>query len=92
MASGTGDPNWIPDLLHLNDWTSALAPAYLAWSGRSIPSVLTIHNLAHRGLFAPCRRWSNQARPDAALAHDRQRRPHRAPGPRARSRVQRPHR
>ncbi len=52
IASGTGDPNWIPDLLHLNDWTSALAPAYLAWSGRSIPSVLTIHNLAHRGLFA----------------------------------------
>jgi len=52
IASGTGDPYWIPDLLHLNDWTSALAPAYLAWSGRSTPSVLTIHNLAHRGLFA----------------------------------------
>ncbi|MFN4923296.1 glycogen synthase GlgA [Bradyrhizobium sp.] len=52
IASGTGDPNWIPDLLHLNDWTSALAPAYLAWNGRSIPSVLTIHNLTHRGLFA----------------------------------------
>lgn len=53
MASGAGDPNWIPDLLHLNDWTSALAPAYLAWSGRPTPSVLTIHNLAHRGLFSP---------------------------------------
>lgn len=52
IASGAGDPNWIPELLHLNDWTSALAPAYLAWSGRSTPSVLTIHNLAHRGLFS----------------------------------------
>ncbi|KQT17276.1 glycogen synthase [Bradyrhizobium sp. Leaf396] len=52
IASGAGDPNWVPDLLHLNDWTSALAPAYLAWSGRSTPSVLTIHNLAHRGLFS----------------------------------------
>ena len=53
MASGRGDPSWVPDLLHLNDWTSALAPAYLQWSGRHTPSVLTIHNLAHRGLFAP---------------------------------------
>ena len=52
MASGPGDPGWVPDLLHLNDWTSALAPAYLQWSGRPTPSVLTIHNLAHRGLFA----------------------------------------
>lgn len=53
MASERRDPSWIPDLLHLNDWTSALAPAYLQWSGRQTPSVLTIHNLAHRGLFAP---------------------------------------
>src|SRR5215207_4167854 len=38
-------------LLHLNDWTSALTPGYLAWRGRPLPSVLTIHNLAYQGLF-----------------------------------------
>lgn len=53
MASGQGDASWAPNLLHLNDWTSALAPAYVTWSNRHTPSVLTIHNLAHRGLFAP---------------------------------------
>ena len=52
LARGVGDPSWIPDLLHLNDWTSALAPAYLRWSGHHTPTVLTIHNLAYRGLFA----------------------------------------
>ena len=26
-------------------------PAYLAWSGRKIPTILTIHNLAYQGLF-----------------------------------------
>lgn len=51
FASGSGDPNWRPDLLHLNDWPTALAPAYLAASGSNVPSVLTIHNLAYQGLF-----------------------------------------
>ncbi|MFC6742308.1 glycogen synthase GlgA [Methylobacterium tardum] len=45
------DPDWAADLLHLNDWQAALAPAYLAWRGRRVPSVLTIHNLAYQGLF-----------------------------------------
>jgi starch synthase len=35
----------------LNDWPSALAPAFLAWRGLSIPTILTIHNLAYQGLF-----------------------------------------
>ncbi len=45
------DPAWAADLLHLNDWQAALAPAYLAWGGERVPSVLTIHNLAYQGLF-----------------------------------------
>jgi starch synthase len=52
IACGVGHLRWRPDLLHLNDWPSALAPAYLAWRGASVPSVLTIHNLAYQGLFA----------------------------------------
>ncbi|MER2266309.1 glycogen synthase GlgA [Methylobacterium oxalidis] len=45
------DPAWAADLLHLNDWQAALAPAYLAWRSVRVPSVLTVHNLAYQGLF-----------------------------------------
>jgi starch synthase len=51
IACGMGDVRWTPDLLHLNDWPASLAPAYLAWRGRKVPSILTIHNLAYQGLF-----------------------------------------
>ena len=51
LAAGSGDLEWRPDLLHLNDWPSALAPAYMDWAGTACPSVLTIHNLAYQGLF-----------------------------------------
>src|SRR5216683_2776213 len=33
------------------DWPAALVPAYLAWNGVQIPTILTIHNLAYQGLF-----------------------------------------
>jgi starch synthase len=55
IAAGIDDLGWKADLLHLNDWPSSLAPAYLAWRGHQIPSVLTIHNLAYQGLFDPAR-------------------------------------
>ena len=48
---------WWPDIVHLNDWHSALAAAYLktTFSGdaryRTIGCVITIHNLQHQGLF-----------------------------------------
>lgn len=51
IAAGPADIHWKPDLLHLNDWPSALAPAFLAWRGLSTPTLLTIHNLAYQGLF-----------------------------------------
>src|SRR5215469_12007240 len=51
LAAGTLDRNWAADLVHANDWQAALVPAYLAWSGLKIPSLLTIHNLAYQGLF-----------------------------------------
>ncbi|MDB5641113.1 MAG: glgA [Hyphomicrobiales bacterium] len=51
MASGAGDPNWRPQLVHANDWPTALAPAYMAWRNVRIPTVFTIHNLAYQGLF-----------------------------------------
>ena len=51
LAAGNLDKNWAADLVHANDWQSAMVPAYLAWSGSNIPSILTIHNLAYQGLF-----------------------------------------
>ncbi|MCE8024218.1 glycogen synthase GlgA [Billgrantia aerodenitrificans] len=51
IAAGQAGLDWQPQLLHLNDWTCGLAPAYLEWMGRQVPSVFTIHNLAYQGLF-----------------------------------------
>lgn len=51
LAAGAVDPEWAADVLHVNDWHAALAPAYVAWRGQRIPSILTIHNLAYQGLF-----------------------------------------
>ncbi|MBR1190204.1 glycogen synthase GlgA [Bradyrhizobium sp. AUGA SZCCT0169] len=51
LAAGSLDRNWAADLVHANDWQAALTPAYLAWKGVQVPSILTIHNLAYQGLF-----------------------------------------
>jgi starch synthase len=51
LAAGRLDRNWAADVVHANDWQAALVPAYLAWSGARVPSILTIHNLAYQGLF-----------------------------------------
>jgi starch synthase len=55
IAAGEADPNWKPDVVHLNDWPSALAAGYLRWKGLATPSILTIHNLAYQGLYQPAR-------------------------------------
>lgn len=51
-----GAIGWQPDVLHLNDWPGGLAPAYLRWDATPVPSVLTLHNIAHQGLFPADRR------------------------------------
>jgi starch synthase len=49
--------DWYPDILHLNDWQTALAAAYLKTlyqsnpHYRSIRNLFTIHNMAFQGLF-----------------------------------------
>lgn len=55
IAAGEADPNWKPDILHVNDWPSALAPGYMRWKGLTTPSILTVHNLAYQGLYLPSR-------------------------------------
>lgn len=51
IAAGRGGLGWSPDLLHLNDWPTALASAYLRWEGHNIPTLLSVHNMAHQGVF-----------------------------------------
>ncbi len=50
-----GCDDWRPACLHLNDWQTALTAGYLAWSAIEAPTLLTIHNLAHQGLFEASR-------------------------------------
>ena len=48
---------WLPDIVHCHDWQSALVPVLLRTQHaadpvvRSLPVILTIHNLAYQGLF-----------------------------------------
>lgn len=53
----------IPDVIHANDWQTALVPVYLRlWYGkdrrfREIRCVYTIHNIGYRGQFSPDSLW-----------------------------------
>jgi len=61
---------WGPDVIHANDWHTALLPLYLktvyAWDGlfSDTRTVLTIHNLAYQGVFP------SEALPNLGLAAD----------------------
>lgn len=39
------------DVVHANDWPTALVAKYMADLGVRTPSLLTIHNVAHQGVF-----------------------------------------
>ncbi|KEP71512.1 glycogen synthase [Thioclava dalianensis] len=45
-----GVAGWRPDLVHAHDWHAGLVPWYLR--DETIPTVLTIHNVAFQGRFA----------------------------------------
>ncbi len=46
---------WMPDVIHANDWHTAVIPTWLAYEGRylseyrHLASLFTIHNLAYQG-------------------------------------------
>lgn len=50
---------WIPDVIHCNDWQTGLIPAFLkdnySWDRvfEQTATVLSIHNIAYQGRFAP---------------------------------------
>jgi starch synthase len=55
--------NWRPDIVHCNDWHTALMPVYLKTLYRHDPrfaqtrSLLTIHNQAYQGIFSKEQLW-----------------------------------
>ena len=53
LSSARSPLAWRPDVLHCHDWQAALAPVFLADEPERTPSVLTLHNLAFQGNFAP---------------------------------------
>ena len=53
LGSDASPLNWHPDLVHCNDWQTALTPAYLNFAQGAVPSVMTVHNLAFQGIFPP---------------------------------------
>jgi starch synthase len=70
LASRQSPVAWRAQLVHANDWQTGLAPAYaaLAYDG-STPSIITVHNLAFQGIFAP--RWvADLGLPAASFAVD----------------------
>jgi len=43
---------WRPDVVHCNDWPTALAPVYMRHGrGKRAATLITIHNLAFQGIF-----------------------------------------
>jgi len=54
---GVAQTGWVPDVVHCNDWHTALVPALLKVSQRvnptwrGLPTVFTIHNLTYQGRF-----------------------------------------
>jgi len=68
--------DWRPDIVHAHDWHTAPAVTWLATAGQSddrfrgIPSLFTIHNLAHQGrtdwdLFDQLGIWSHSLSEEA---------------------------
>ena len=57
VVESVGYLNWHPDVLHCNDWQTALVPIYLLEERHRIPqlydtkSVFTIHNIEYQGRY-----------------------------------------
>lgn len=56
--------DWQPEVVHCNDWQSALVPALLSLETERPRTVFTIHNLAYQGVF-PAALFAELELPDA---------------------------
>ena len=70
IALGLPGIEWMPQIVHCNDWHTGLAPAYLHFAeAAKVRSVFTIHNIAFQGLF-PRAALEQLALPAQAYAMD----------------------
>lgn len=53
LGSADTPVDWKAEVVHCNDWQTALAPAYLHFTKDGARSVMAIHNLAFQGIFPP---------------------------------------
>ncbi len=51
LAAGNSPLEWRPEVVHCNDWPTALAPVYMHFEHGQAGSITTVHNLAFQGLF-----------------------------------------
>ena len=51
LSSRASPLDWQPEVMHCNDWPTALAPVYLHFEQARAGTVMTVHNLAFQGLF-----------------------------------------
>ena len=51
LALDAAGLDWQPDLVHCNDWQTALVPPLLERRDNRPATIFTIHNLAYQGLF-----------------------------------------
>jgi len=51
LGSAGSPLEWRPEIVHCNDWPTALAPVYMHFESTRAGSVMTVHNLAFQGLF-----------------------------------------
>jgi len=51
LALNAAELNWQPDIVHCNDWQTALVPPLLQRHHLYPATLFTIHNLAYQGLF-----------------------------------------
>ncbi|PTV96935.1 starch synthase [Rhodobacter aestuarii] len=65
MVAREGAGDWRPDVLHAHDWQGALAPAYLRYAGASVPTVITIHNMAFQGRVGATKMGALRLPPEA---------------------------
>lgn len=65
-----GGDGFLPDLVHAHDWQAAMTIAYMRYANaRSVPTVMTVHNLAFQGQF-PASIFPLLGLPEAAMSVD----------------------
>ena len=69
LALGLGNTGWKPDVVHCNDWQTALVPALLSVQKDRPATIFTIHNLSYQGLF-PKQTFDRLELPDAFWSPD----------------------